>query len=151
MVIRRGIVVTGKEGLGTWIQISIQLDRWGINTGGSGAKHRRISFDTIGMLDPRTGPTTTQNFTQIPTVKPTDTRMPASGTGWDHEPSPIASPLAPGFPLFGFPFLFFAAFLLFHLVSYFSTSWYVARVWRSPDSYDGQTVVDRGHETTKTM
>ena len=65
------------------------------------------------MLDPRTRPTTTQNTTQIPTMKPTDTRMPASGTGWDHEPSPIASPLAHVFPLLGFPFLFFAAFFTF--------------------------------------
>jgi hypothetical protein len=47
-------------------------------------------------------------------MKPTITLMPASGTGSEHEPSPIASPLAAGFPLLGFTF----SFLLPHFFTF---------------------------------
>jgi hypothetical protein len=37
------------------------------------------SFDIIGMLDPNTGPITTPNITQTPTMKPTGQLMLVSG------------------------------------------------------------------------
>jgi hypothetical protein len=51
-------------------------------SGGYVAMHHRISFDTTGMLDPKTGPTTTQNITLTPTMKRIESHMQVMGLGW---------------------------------------------------------------------
>jgi hypothetical protein len=59
------------------------------------------------MLDPKTGPITTPNITQTPTMKPTDPLMLASGNRLTPKSTAkFAKPLAHGFPSSGFPFLF---------------------------------------------
>jgi len=40
-------------------------------SGGFDATHHKTSFDTTGMLVPKTGPITTPNITHMPTMKPT--------------------------------------------------------------------------------
>ncbi len=93
--------------------LSLAGARWWIcASGSSGAGHLRTSFDTTGMQDPRTGWTTTQNTTQTPAMKPTNTLMQAYGIGWTHESYLLARPLAPRFPLTGFPFHFFFIYLI---------------------------------------
>jgi hypothetical protein len=62
------------------------------------------------MLDPKTGLTTTQNTTQTPTMNLTGALMQAYGIGWAHDTAHFARPLALGFSLMDFPFLFFDTF-----------------------------------------
>jgi hypothetical protein len=67
------------------------------------------------MLDPKTGLTTTQNTTQTPTMNLTGALMQAYGIGWAHDPARLARPLALGFSLIDFPFLFFDTFFNFFI------------------------------------
>jgi hypothetical protein len=62
------------------------------------------------MLDPKTGLTTTQNTTQTPTMNLTGALMQAYEIGWAHDPARFARPLALGFSLVDFSFLFFNTF-----------------------------------------
>ena len=83
----------------------------------------RCSFDTIGMLDPKTGPTTTQNTTQIHSMKPTEHACRHLELGGIMNLPPLQALWPLGFPSWVFPFIFYCRiFLLFHLVSFFSTS-----------------------------
>ncbi len=83
------------------------------------------------MLDPKTGLTTTQNTTQTPTMNLTRALMLAYGIGWAHDPSPLARPLALGFSLMGFPFLFVDTFFNF-FICLFTTSWIMAQECEDP-------------------
>jgi hypothetical protein len=56
-----------------------------IASGGYIAAHHMISFNTTGMLDPKTGPTTTQNITLTPTMKRIEFHMQVYGIGLAHE------------------------------------------------------------------
>jgi hypothetical protein len=67
------------------------------------------------MLDPKTGLTTTQNTTQTPTMNLNRALMQAYGIGWAHDPAHLARPLALGFSLMDFPFLFFDIFFNFFI------------------------------------
>jgi hypothetical protein len=67
------------------------------------------------MLDPKTGLTTTQNTTKTPTMNLTGALMQAYGIGWTHDPACFARPLALGFSLMDFPFLFFDTFFNFFI------------------------------------
>ncbi len=67
------------------------------------------------MLDPKTGLTTTQNTTQTPTKNLTGALIQAYGIGWAHDPAGLARPLALGFSLMDFPFLFFDKFFNFFI------------------------------------
>ncbi len=74
-----------QQGLLT-ILLSLTGIRWWIcASGGYIAAHHRISFDTTGMLDPKTGPTTTQNITLAPTMKRIESLMQVYGIGLAHE------------------------------------------------------------------
>ncbi len=71
------------------------------------------------MLDPKTGLTTTQNTIQTPTMNLTGALMQAYGIGWAHDPARLARPLALGFSLVDFPFLFFDTFLIFSSILFY--------------------------------
>jgi hypothetical protein len=68
------------------------------------------------MLDPKTGLTTTQNTIQTHTMNLTGALiMQAYGIGWAHDPACFARPLALGFSLMDFPFLYFDTFFIFFI------------------------------------
>jgi hypothetical protein len=72
------------------------------------------------MLDPKTGPTKTQNITLTPTMKRIESHMQVNGIGLAHE-RPFAKPLALGFPIMGFPifllpFFNFSSIIFHHIL-----------------------------------
>ena len=94
----------------------------------------KTSFDITGMLDPKTGPITTPNITQTPTMKPTGQLMLVSGnrlapkstaTSHNHWPR--------GFPSSGFPIFFYLSFFKLRIISPHYEC--CRRVCRSPDSW----------------
>jgi hypothetical protein len=86
------------------------------------------------MLDQKTGPITTLNITQTPTMKPTGQLMLVSGNRLAPKSTAnLAKPMAHRFPSSGFPFLFLLFLIYWALFPHIMNV--ATRVCRSPDSW----------------